>query len=344
MRGFSDSILLVSVGAALGPAGLNVLSFQALSYVDPAMPVALVALGVLVAFGMGGLRLRDTRILAAAGTDAILTGVVVGVSAFVVLPIGDATGSLPSWSAPVVLGICAAPSLALRPNEPQSVTSRIAVLDALIAIAAGGAALALLREPSGAAAAYVLIQASAVAVVIVLAASLLIRASASEVEQRVFTAALLLLLGGAADYLSLSALLSGVIGGLFLHWHGGPARDAVARDILHFQRPLVVLVLIVAGAHVLLPSPWLAVPAAYVLFRTVAKLAAAWAAGHLARQASPSRLGVELLSPGILGIAFALNVTRAVGEEAEPLLATVAVGAIGCDLIARLAHGREAER
>ena len=343
MRRFSDSILLVIVGAALGPAGLNVLSFQALSYVDPAMPVALVALGVLVGLGVGGLRRRDARVLAAAGTDAILTGVAVAASALVVLPMSDATGTLPYWSAPAVLGICAAPSLALRPGEPESLAGRIALLDAVIAVAAGGAALAILREPSAAAAGYVLIQAAAVSVVITLAASLLIRASTSEVEQRVFTAALLLLLGGAADYLSLSSLLSGVIAGMFLQWGGGAARDAVSRDILHFQRPLVVLVLIVAGAHVMLPTPWLTVAAAFVLFRTVAKLAAAWAAGHLVGPMSPSRPGLSLLSPGILGIAFALNVARAVGGDAEPLLAAVAVGAIGCDLIARIAYTREAE-
>ena len=343
MRRFSDSVLLVIVGAALGPAGLNVLSFQALSYVDPAMPVALVALGVLVGLGVGGLRRRDARVLAAAGADAIITGAAVAASALVVLPGTNATGSLPYWSAAAVLGICAAPSLALRPNESESVRGRIALLDAVIAIAAGGAALAVLREPSGAAAGYVLLSASAVAVLIALAASLLIRASASEAEQRVFTAALLLLLGGAADYLSLSSLFSGVIAGMFLQWRGGAARDAVSRDILHFQRPLVVLVLIVAGAHVMLPTPWLTVAAVFVVFRTVAKLGAGWAAGHLVRPTLSGRLGVSLLSPGILGIAFALNVARAVGGDAEPLLAAVAVGAIGCDVIARIAHGREAE-
>ena len=115
----------------------------------------------------------------------------------------------------------------------------------------------LLREQSIADALPVLGQACAVALVIVLAAWLLIRTSSSEAEQRVFTAALLLLLGGAADYLSLSALFSGLICGVFLQLIGGPVRDSVGRDVLHFQRPLLVLVLIVSGARLELQAAWL---------------------------------------------------------------------------------------
>ena len=213
----------------------------------------------------------------------------------------------------------------------------------MLSIALGGAALALLREQGPFDALSVLMQASGVAVVIVLAAWLLIRTSSSDTERRVFTGALLLLLGGAADYLSLSALLTGLIAGLFLHFVGGPARDSVRRDVLHFQRPLLVLVLIVSGARLELQTPWLALGVIYLLVRVSAKLVGGWAAQRVVGPAdTPDNLGMSLLAPGILGVAFALNVVRAAGPDAEPMLAVVAVGAIGSDVIAsfvRSGHG-----
>ena len=56
MRRLSDGMLLMIVGAALGPLDLNVLSQRTLSVIDPAMPVALVALGMLVGLGVEGQR------------------------------------------------------------------------------------------------------------------------------------------------------------------------------------------------------------------------------------------------------------------------------------------------
>jgi hypothetical protein len=339
-------MLLLLVGAAMGPLGLNVLSAQALSVLDPAMPVALVALGVLVGFAAIVHRPGERRLVAAAAAETALTGAAVATVIVLAWPLWGPSTQLPFWMVALVLGICAAPSAAASlhaSNEPESMARRVGDVDGLLSIAVGGAALALLREPGPLSALSVLIQASGVAVVIVLAAWLLIRTSSSDTERRVFTGALLLLLGGAADYLSLSALLTGLIAGLFLHFVGGPARDSVRRDVLHFQRPLLVLVLIVSGARLELEAPWLAVGMIYLLVRVTAKLAGGWAAQRVVGPAAtPGNLGMSLLAPGILGVAFALNVVRAAGPDAEPMLVVAAVGAIGSDVIAsfvRSGHG-----
>jgi hypothetical protein len=339
-------MLLLLVGAALGPLGLNVLSAQTLSILDPAMPVALVALGVLVGFAATVHQPGERRLVAAATAETALTAAAVAGVILLTRPIWGASTQLPFWMVALVLGICAAPSAAASLHVSQdadSVARRVGDVDGLLAIALGGAALALLREPAPLNALSVLVQASGVAVVIVLAAWLLIRTSSSDTERRVFTGALLLLLGGAADYLSLSALLTGLIAGLFLHFVGGPARDSVRRDVVHFQRPLLVLVLIVSGARLELQTPWIGLGLIYLLVRVSAKLAGGWAAQRLAGPAAaPGNLGMSLLAPGILGVAFALNVVRAAGPEAEPMLAVAAVGAIGSDVIAsfvRSGHG-----
>lgn len=340
-----NTILLLVMGVVLGPDGIDLLSSEALSFVDPAMPVALVALGILVGLGFGIHRSRERRLLAAATTEAGVTTAAVAAGMLILVPLWTGSTPVPSWFLALVLGICAAPSAAasFRPaGEPSAVAGRIGDLDALFPIALGGVALALLRAPSPADALLLALQACGVALVIVLAAWLLISRSGSETEQRVLTAALLLLLGGAADYLSLSALLSGLIAGLFLEWMGGPARDAVRRHVLQFQRPLLVLVLIVTGARVDLPPAWIGLGFAYLLLRTAAKLAGGWAARRMAGAGAPRDLGMALLSPGILGIAFALNVLRAAGPDAALMLAVATVGAVGSDVLAVLVRPREA--
>ncbi|HEX2460962.1 MAG TPA: hypothetical protein VHJ58_12520 [Vicinamibacterales bacterium] len=338
MRRLSDGMLLMIVGAALGPLGLNVLSQRTLSVIDPAMPVALVALGMLVGLGVEGQRAREGRLAGAAIIETALTTAAVAAGVMLIAPVWGASTRLPFWLVALVLGICAAPSAAASlhaSEDSQSPARRVGDMDGLLSIALGGAALALLREQSSPIDAVpVLLQACAVSIVIVLAAWLLIRASSSETEQRVFTAALLLLLGGAADYLSLSALLSGLIGGVFLQIIGGPARDSVRRDVFHFQRPLLVLVLIVSGARLELQTPWLGLGVIYVLIRTAAKLAGGWAARRVVGPVASDNLGLSLLAPGILGLAFALNVVRAAGPDAAPILAVAAVGALGSDVIA----------
>jgi hypothetical protein len=238
----------------------------------------------------------------------------------------------------LVLGVCAATSAAAswRPAAEPAIAKRIGELDALLPIAVGAAALAWMRTPSLVDAVLLALQACGVALVIVAAAWLLIGRAASETEQRVFTVALLLLLGGASDYLSLSSLLSGLVAGLFLERVGGPARDAISRDVLQFERPLVALVLLVIGARVDLAPASLGLGLAFLLLRSGGKLAGGWIAARVAGVAAPRRLGAGLLSPGVLGLAFALNAVRATGPEGAIVLAAATVGTVGSELIATL--------
>lgn len=340
----SESMLLLLVGAALGPAGLGVLSSGALSFLDPAMPVALVALGLLAGLDVTVRTTGERRLLAAASLEAFITTVVVAAGMLAVISVWNVPeDDMPPWFFALVLGVCAAPSsvAVLRRKDSHTAAERIGALDGLVPIAAGAVALAFMREQSGAAAIVTLLESAGVTLVIVLAGWLLISRSSSETEQRVFTAALLLLLGGAADYLSLSALLSGLLAGLLLEAIGGRTRDSVRRDVLHFQHPLLVLVLIVTGARVELPPAWIGLGLVYVLLRTGAKLAAGWAARRVGGSGVPADLGMWLLSPGVLGVAFALNVLRAGGPDATGTLAVAAIGTLGSDLMSTLVSPRE---
>jgi hypothetical protein len=336
----SEILLLLAAGAAFGPHGVGVLSSETLSYLDPAMPVALVALGVLVGISIGAHRPRNRRLAAAVAAEGAVTMTAVASGVLVATQWWPAAVEVPQWFVAIVLGICAVPSAGalLQPGgEPHSAVERLGDLGALLPIGMSGIALALLQEASPGGALVLVVQSCGVALLIAAAAWLLVGTSTSETEQRVFTVALLLLLGGAADYLGLSALLSGLVAGLFLDLAGGAARDSVHRDVLHVRRPLVVLVLIVTGARLNLPPAWVGLGVSYLLFRTLAKLAGAWTARRVAGDAAPDDLGRALLSPGIIGIAFALNALRAAGPDLAPLLTVVTAGAVASGAIAAAA-------
>jgi len=207
---------------------------------------------------------------------------------------------------------------------------------------AGGLVLAWLRAGSSIGAVALVAQASGVTLALAAAGWLLLTRASSETEERVFAIAVLLLIGGVADALSLSALLGGLVAGVFWRYAGRQPRESVSRDVLFVQHPLVLLVLLVAGARADPSAASLGLAGAYVLLRVVGKLAGGTVARRAAGTRVPRDLGFHLLSPGVFGVAFALNAARAAGSDASVLLTTVVVGTIGSELAALLLQPRRA--
>ena len=227
----------------------------------------------------------------------------------------------PAWFNGVVVAICAA-------DDP-------------LAVLLGGVALAFLREASPAAAAMLALQATGVTLVITAAGWLLLSRSASGTEQRIFVIALLLLLGGASEYLSLSALTSGLIAGFFWEAAGGSTRIGIRRDVLYVQRPLMVLVLLISGARLTLTPLVVALALPYLVVRLIGTIAGNAAARRLAPTWPAPDTG-PLLSPGIVGLAFAFNAVRAAGPDAAVVISIVVIGVVGSELLAPLVNPREA--
>lgn len=337
-------LVLLVVGAALGPHGISVLSPGVLAFLEPAIPVALAALGVLVGLGVSFGRPREHPLLAAASLEAGLTVAIVAAGTWVVSPAWAASLSAPAWVLACALGTCAATSSTVPSADPEGrrgLMMRIGDLDDVLPIVLGGVVLALMHEDSPPAAISLAVQAAIVALVIALAGWLLVARAASETEERVFIVAILLLLGGAAEYLALSALLGGLIAGGFWEYVGGTVRESIRRDVGHLQHPLMVLVLLVAGARVDLTPNLLALAVLYVLLRTVAKAAGEWLAGRILHHEPRPRISFLLISPGIVGVALALNISRAGGPDATAVLAVAASGALGSEFLALLMRRRE---
>lgn len=329
--------LLLSAGIAFGPRGINLLSLAALGSLDPVVPVALAALGVLVGLGVGDRRADERRVLAAACLAAVLTMLLFSAGFR-----AAALGAMPAIDKPFWIlilggGICAATSLTLpsdNPLERRPAATRVIELGVLIPIVAGGLMLAWLRAGSSAGAAVLVAQACGVTLALAAAAWLLLTRASSETEERVYAVSALLLVGGVAAALSQSALFGGLVAGVFWRYAGRHPRATIRRDVLFVQHPLLVLVLLVAGARADLSLAALALGAGYVVLRLAGRLAGGMVARRVIGINAPPDLGLHLVPPGVFGVAFALNAVSVAGADAAVLLAAVVLGTIGSEVVA----------
>ena len=309
--------LVILLGSALGPYGLGLLSNGVLASLDPALPVALAALGVLVGTGINFRSERDRRTLMATSVRAVVTMLIVAAGAAVVLPTWGGTLEPGGWFNAAVLAFCAA-------DDP-------------LPVLLGGASLALLRESSPEAAGMLMLQATGVTLVIATAGWLLLARSEPGTHKRIYVIAMLLLLGGASEYLSLSALTAGLVAGFFWEAVGGSTRAAIRQDVLYLQRPLVLLILVVSGARVLLTPVVLAVGLSYLVLRLVGTIAGSAAARRLVPSWTTAD-GNALLAPGVVGLAFALNAVRATASDATTIIGIVVIGVVGSQFLQPVAR------
>ena len=338
-------LVLLPLGMALGPRGLGVLSPGVLSYLDATVSVAVATLGALIGLGLDARRPHEGRLLTAASIEAAFTITLVGGGVLLTLQRTPLDAGLAPWLAALVLGICAAASSTAAiegPDHPDLQAARLGDLDDVLPIVLGGVALVWLRATGAGPVSWLLAQAVIIALMIAFAGWVLVARSNGINEQRVFALGTLLLLGGTVEYLSLSALLAGLVAGAFWNAAGGPGGDRISRDVRYVQHPLVVLLLLVAGARVGFRTELALLVPVYVIFRIAGKLGGGWIGSRLAGGDLPPRLGMYLLSPGVIAIAFALNVLQAVGpDRAAVVLAIAVAGSIASDLISLLVHPRE---
>jgi hypothetical protein len=332
-----SGLFLLLLGVVLGPRGLSVITDTVLATIDPAVTVALAALGVYAALDLKLRGVREDRLLALASLEAVVTVAVVGLG-LGLAHIGGPVGAGIPWLMLSSAAICAAPSTTPTVDAPtlwQSVTLRIGELDDVLPLIGAGLLIAWLREGTAVGFASVVVQATLIAIAIAFAARLLITATVSESEQRVFVIGALLLLGGAAAHLSLSALAAGLAAGILWKLGGGAAADHIARDMRYLQPTFVVLLLVVAGARLSMSAESAGLALGYAILRLGGKLAAMRVVRGLVPEL-PQDSGIALAGPGLTGIAIALDVLETRGtEEAAEMFAVVVLGSLGGELLAR---------
>ncbi len=320
MTGWSISATLL-LGIAAGPYGLHMLSPAVLSLLDPGIAMGLAMLGVFVGLSFNPRRRPTAGSVAA---SLVRTGTVmipVATSVFATLLYLDAMQT-PWWVLPVVLGACAAVS--------ESVTDANA--DDVLMIGAGALVMAALRDPDPRSVAFIVGALFVVALLVAAAGWLLVGQTHVEAEQHVFVVGSLLVLGGAAAYLGMSALLAGLVVGTAWNVAGDIAKTRITRDLYYFQHPLVVLVLIVAGAHATLSIDAFALAAVIIAVRAIARKTGSWLAARFPADTGPRE---SLIAAGLIGIGIAIDIYRiAPGSELTgTIVGTVVIATIGSNML-----------
>ena len=333
----TPAVIFLSFGVLLGPSALGLITSRALDRLDVAVTIALAVLGVLVGIALGREIRSALRLFVAASLESLITiAAVAGATMYftqaTALPVGA-----PIAAFALALGLCASASSATSADpdsEPvAAVATRVADLDDVLPIVLAVAAFPLF--PSSMHSPWVLALAPVgIGLAVGAIGWLLFERAESGAERVVFVIGALALAGGAAVYLRVSPLAVGLVAGLFWTIAPGRADKIVQEDLRKVQHPVVVLLLVTAGALTVVSeaSIWLLAP--YLLFRVAGKVVGAWFSAKLV-DVSAADLAAYLMSPGVLAIAFALNFRQTLPSAAgDTLLATVAIGTAAFELFA----------
>jgi hypothetical protein len=347
----APAVLFVPIGAALGPSVTNILTPAALAYLDAVVAVALAVLGIFVGLALDLRSTRDRRLVTAAGLEAVTTIVLVGGAFWFLLASWQIPLGLPYGLTALALGLCASASSAAsgdQATETHALAMRIADLDDVLPIVVSGVVVVMLGAhdpmPVWLATGW-LFRTLMLGIAVGTAGWLLFERAHSRAERNVFIAGTVALIGGTSSFLGLSPLLAGLMAGLLWVWLPGHADRVVREDLQRVQHPLIVVLLLVAGASCEFSrqAVWLSAP--LVLFRLTAKLAGGWLATRVQRLVTASELGTHLISPGLLGIALALHLLQVIRTPGMTAVLTAVVFAtLASEALALLLRPSEAPR
>ena len=102
-----------------------------------------------------------------------------------------------------------------------------------------------------------------------------------------------------------------------------------------------MLLLVVAGARVGFTPIVFGLAVSYLVLRIAGKVVGGRLARRVVPPDLPSPVGLGLMSPGIVGIAFALNVSAAGSDGATLVLAVAVAGALGSEALSLLVRSPE---
>jgi len=337
----TPAVIFLPVGLLLGPHALDLIKGDVQALVDLAVTLALTMVGVFVGTAFGREIRSAGRLFLAASLESAVTIIAVAAATTYLVAAAGVRLDASVIIVALALGLCASASSATSADpdaDPSAaIAARVADLDDVLPIVVATIVFAL-ATGAGAERWWLALMPLAAGLVTGLIGWLLFERAESAAERGVYVLGALALAGGAAAFLRASPLTVGLVAGVF--WTLAPGRaDRIVRDDLgRLQHPLVVLLLVAAGA-VWTPSTagaWLLVP--FLLFRLAGKVAGAWVSSRVLRDVPPGDLAAYLMSPGVVGIAFALNFRQVLPDASgEALLWAVTAGTAVFEVFALVA-------
>ena len=337
----APALVFVPVGMVLGPHALGVVTPSLIGRMEPVIAVALATLGVFVGVALDVRTRGRRRLFLAASVESVITMAVLAATMTFLLhrwALPTDTGlTLVAWMLAVAAAVSAAGVSADDAGPIERIATAVADLDDAGALVAGAIVTAAIASPSPGATLRIVLFTALVGLLAGIAGWLLFERARSEAERGVFVLGSLALLGGAADYMQCSPLLAGMVAGLSWTLLPGRADRIVRGDVGRFQHPLVLLLLVSAGAliQVTALAVWLLAP--FVVFRLAGKVIGAWAAARLL-PLTAGDLAAYLVPPGLLGIALAINFLQISATATAVAVATaVALGTLASEAVAIVA-------
>jgi hypothetical protein len=331
----APALLFIPLGAMLGPSGAGVLSREVLAHLSPIVSVSLVVLGIFIGLAIG--RRRPTRrLVIAAAIEAGVTMGVVSASVLYLLRTWGLDLDLSPMLVAIALGIVSSVSSAPASTQDAqgALAASIADFDDVLPVVAGAVVL-LFVHPRGMEAAIALgIWAMVFAAIIAVAADLLFR-SATRPERNAFLAGAIALVAGGAAFVGGAPLLAGFVTGMVWSRLQSSAA-AVAENFGRLQHPFMVAMLLIAGAVVdfTMLAVWLTIPV--VLFRLAGKLLGASVSGRVVSSGTTADLGAALIAPGLIGVAFALQLAQVTGSAGVAIASAAAIATVVNEVLGAL--------
>jgi hypothetical protein len=346
----TPAVIFVPLGAIFGPQALGLIPPQMLDRLDLAVTIALTVLGAFVGIALGREVRSAARLLLAASLESGVTIAAVGLATTYFVHATAMDVGAPILVVSLALGLAASASSATSANPDveasAAVSTRVADLDDVLPILVGIGACALMVTPSQDIGLWALAAPILIGLALGAIGWLIFERAESGAERVVFVLGALSLGGGAASYVGASPLAVGLVAGLAWTFSPGRADRLVQEDLQRVQHPVVVLLLVTAGAiaRPSLEALWLLTP--YVFFRLSGKIAGAWMSARFV-DVSAGDLSAYLMSPGVLALGFALNFRQLLPAPAgDIVLTTVALGTAIFELfaLAVVPHWRPEDR
>lgn len=334
----ASGFLFLPLGMLLSEAGMGLVTRDVVRQFDALITLGLGILGLLAGLRLDTRRLDETakRLMATAGLSVLITAVLVGIPIFFLLEMVGALSVAERATAAALLGCAAAISSGsslLRASKAESANPgpvlRVADFSVVAGVLAAGVLLALLT-PTSVGPLERLLAMAVIGSVGGIATWMLAHDTRNQALRTCLLVGMVLVTAGTASHLHLPPVAATLLAGWVIANLPGTLARELRKNLMFLEPPLRVLLLVIAGAALRVPSLGaLAILGLYLVLRTAATIIGGDVASRISGGRVPRSLGLALLPSSAVALGLALDFhTGTRGQIAETVLTVAILGSL----------------